>query len=86
LSRFEKLVNKFQSKPEPRDFRWGEFLTLMKGLGFTLDQSGGGSHCHFYLDSDVNKVIETFRPHPDSLLRTYQIKAIVAKLKEWGVI
>lgn len=86
MSRFDKLVNKFESKPEPKDFRWSEFLTLMKGLGFKLDQSKGGSHCYFYLDSDVNKVIDTFRPHPNSLLRAYQIKEIVTKLKEWGVI
>lgn len=78
--RFERFLT------VPKDFRWDEFVTVMENLGFDLDQSGGGSHGHFILRADPDKVIAIYRPHPNGIMYPVQIKETMKKLKEWGVL
>lgn len=72
--------------PVPKDYSWSDFVTLMSGFGFYLDQSGGGSHCKFVYEHDEALVINAFRPHPDPVLPVYYIKQIKTRLKELGHI
>lgn len=58
----------------------------MNDLEFEFDSSAGGSHGHFVLRSDKDKTISTYRPHPSGIMYVAQIKEIVKKLKEWGVL
>lgn len=85
MSKKQKLRDRFYTRPSPRDFRWNELLTMMRGYGFSWDKSGGGSHGHFVLDADENKVIDISRPHPNGLLLQYQIDNIQCKLREWSI-
>lgn len=86
MSKKEKLLQRFLVRPCVTDFAWDDFVTLMKQLGFKLDEKSGGSHKHFVLDTDNNKVIDTYRPHPNGLLKAWQIKEVTNKLKEWQLI
>lgn len=86
MSKKQKLLRKFLANPPPKDFHWNDLETLLGQFGFKLDQSGGGSHVSFLNDSDLGKVIFTYRPHPDGILRTYQIREIRELLNEWGMI
>lgn len=84
MAKFAKLKQRFLS--DPKDFTWDELVRLMQGLGFSLDQSGGGSHCRFVLKSDASIIVNAFRPHPDGTLRRYQIREIRNYLQERGLI
>lgn len=87
MSKAQKRINKFISKPPPKDFRWEEFVVLMDDLGFDFEFSGGGSsHGHFTLREDPEKTISSYRPHPSGTLFVAQIKEVVSRLKEWGVL
>lgn len=86
MSKKQKLRDRLLRKPPPKDFRWDELVTLMDQFGFDLDMSGGSSHGHFVLREDPNKVIDTYRPHPGGIMYAVQLRQIVEKLSEWGVL
>ena len=84
MSTKKKLQEKLQRIPPPKDFRWDDLVTVMDHLGFDLDQSGGGSHKHFVLRSDADKIVDIYRPHPNGIMYGTQLREIVEKLKDWG--
>ena len=87
MSKKEKLLNRFLTRPCIKDFTWDDFVTLMKQLDFKLyEKSGGGSHKYFIFNKDENKIINTSKPHPSGLLKEWQIKEVTDKLKEWQLI
>lgn len=87
MSKKDKLLNRFLLRPPVKDFSWDDFVTLMNQLGFSLhEKSGGSSHKYFILDSDENKIINTYKPHPSGLLKAWQIKEVTDKLQEWLII
>ena len=86
MSKNQKRQEKLTKTPPPNDFRWDELTVVMSDLGFDFDSSGGGSHGHFVLRVDKDKTISTYRPHPSGVMYAVQIKEIVKKLKEWGVL
>lgn len=85
MSKKQKLRDRFNKRPSPKDFRWEELLTMMRGYGFSWDQSGGGSHGHFVFNEDKDKVIDISKTHPNGILLQYQIDGIQSKLSEWGI-
>lgn len=86
MSKDRKRKDRLTKSPPPKDFRWEELVTVMNDLGFEFDASSGGSHGHFVLRSDSNKTISTYRPHPSGIMYVKQIKEIVSKLDEWGML
>lgn len=88
MSRRDKLRNRLFSRPYPKDFRFEDLVTVMRGLGFQLmEQSGGSSHKYFVRDLDGVEVrIDTSRPHPSGIMKTYQIKEIHEWLNQWGLL
>jgi len=84
MSQQEKLLAKLTTKPEPRDFKWSELATLLGGLGFELVK-GKGSRRKFY---HVGKktLINMHEPHPQNVLKSYQVREVVKKLKEMGLV
>ncbi|MEQ1600216.1 MAG: type II toxin-antitoxin system HicA family toxin [Methylophilaceae bacterium] len=87
MSKKDKLLNRFLIRPPVKDFTWDDFVTLMKQFDFKLNEkSGGGSHKYFVLNNDESKVIDTCKPHPNGLLKAWQIKEVTEKLKEWQLI
>ena len=86
MSKKQKLSNRFLQVPPIKDFRWEELISVMDHFGFDLDTSGGGSHGHFVMRNDADKVIDIYRPHPHGIMYGTQLKEITTKLREWGVL
>jgi hypothetical protein len=72
----EKLIERF--KRQPKDFRFDELTRLFRILGFEISQKGktSGSRIEF-----VNKEKElsygAHKPHPDSAIKSYEMKQIL---------
>lgn len=89
MAKQEKLRTRLFSKPYPKDVRFQEIVTVMRGFGFTHhEQSGGSSHCYFVrTDRDGEEQrIDSSRPHPSGIMKTYQIKEIHDWLVQWGLL
>lgn len=84
MSKKEKLIEKLKSKP--KDFTYDELKTLLNYLGFFEYNKGktSGSRVKF-LDKDSVK-IELHKPHPNNILKPYQINDIIEVLEKRGVI
>ena len=80
MSRKQKLINRLYLRP--KDFTYDEARTLLGLCGFTEDNKGrtSGSRVMF-----VNKILDrNFRlhkPHPNSILKDYQIKELFELIK-----
>jgi hypothetical protein len=85
MSRKSKIIEKILS--HPTDFTWDELKKVLKMLGYSELKGGSssGSRMAFY-NKDIDHVIRLHRPHPDNILKLYQIKLIVNELKEKGLI
>ncbi|NOT20453.1 MAG: type II toxin-antitoxin system HicA family toxin [Sideroxydans sp.] len=86
MSKEQKRKDRLTKTPPPKDFRWEELVSVMNDFGFEFDSSSGGSHGHFVLKSDKDKTISSYRPHPSGIMYSIQLKEIVKKLKEWGML
>lgn len=86
MSRIQKAREKFVRRPPPRDLRWEELVYTLATYGFELNQENGGSHHFFVLRRrGLHYRINAVRPHPDTVIKIYQIKEIVRKLADWGI-
>jgi len=67
----------------PKDFTFDEVRALLESCGYVLLKGGktGGSRIKFRLGK---KVFTMHKPHPRKELLEYQIKDILAELKEEG--
>jgi len=85
MSKKEKLIKRLKSRP--KDFTYNEMKTLLKSLGFDEISKGktSGSRVAF-ASKKLNGRLLLHKPHPKNILKDYQIKEAVKKLKEWGVI
>jgi len=82
MAQIDKLVKKLLSLP--KDFTWDELTKVLAHFGYTEVKTGktGGSRRKF---ADVDgHVISLHQPHPDSIMKHYQLKEVVASLKEKG--
>lgn len=87
MSKKEKLLQRFLTNPPVKDFRWEELVTMMGHLGFELHEpKGGSSHKYFVSKSDPSRDIDACRPHPNGILKSYQIREIRDQLQSWELI
>jgi hypothetical protein len=79
MTRREKLIKRFLSIP--KDFTWEELVTLLSGFGFEEVNTGktGGSRRRFLNDGGV--IITLHEPHPQNILKRYQIEQIIKILQ-----
>ena len=84
MSKIEKLVERLKSKP--KDFTYDELKNLLNNLGFNEQNKGktSGSRVKFIKDGIAE--IELHKPHPNNILKPYQIKDVIEKLKKGGMI
>ena len=84
MSRLEKEIERLKSKP--KDYTYDEAKSLLNKLGFFENNKGrtSGSRAEFVNEKNVQ--IELHKPHPKNILKHYQIKDIIEKLKEGGLI
>ena len=84
MSKQEKLVHRFKSKPA--DFSWGELKSLLSGFGYLLSTGGktGGSRVKFMHQERPPVIMH--KPHPNPVLKRYQVDQILEFLKKEGVL
>jgi len=79
MSQKEKLIKRVRSNP--KDFTFRELEVLMRELGFQKADSGktSGSAVKF---SNGEKALFLHRPHPQNILKPYQIRDLINLLNE----
>jgi len=84
MSKKEKLLNRFKSKPN--DFTYNELKSLLNYLGFIEynNEKTTGSSVKF-IDHSGRK-IELHKSHPSNIIKSYKIIDIIEKLEEWRKI
>ena len=85
MSKKDKLLKRLKSKP--LYFTYDELKTLLNYLGFNEYNKGktSGSRVMFF-DVNSNEVIRLHKPHPNNILKEYQLKQIIITLRKIGVI
>jgi predicted RNA binding protein YcfA (HicA-like mRNA interferase family) len=78
MSQYEKLLDRLKQKP--KDFTWSELKTLLAGLGYK-QELGRGSRRKFVHEKTA-AIISLHEPHPGKILKAYQVKEVLAHLKE----
>lgn len=81
----EKLVERFKKKP--KDFTYEETITLLAYFGYHVHNKGAtsGSRVRFK-NEELGIYIDIHRPHPDSIMKEWMIKAIYLHLKSNGLL
>lgn len=69
----------------PKDFTYNEAKRILNNFGFYEDNKGktSGSRVSFI---NNNVKIELHKPHPNNILKPYQVKILLDKLRELEVI
>ena len=80
MSKFEKLLVRLLTYPV--DFTYIELRTMLKYIGYK-ELEGTGSRVCFKKDRHK---IKLHKPHPESILKRYQIKLIIDELKKEGLL
>lgn len=84
MSRKEKILEKLKSKP--KDFTYDEAKNILKNIGFYESNKGKTSGSKVIFRNEYNQKIGLHKPHPNKILKTYQINEIVKLLEEWRII
>ena len=84
MSRLEKEIERLKSKP--KDYTYDEVKNLLNKLGFYENNKGSTSGSRVEFINEKNVQIELHKPHPKNVLKHYQIKDIIEKLREGGLI
>lgn len=79
MTRREKLISRLHQKP--RDFTWDELISLLSSFGFEQRNTGktGGSRRRFIHPN--GSIINLHEPHPQKVLKRYQIDLVVEILE-----
>jgi predicted RNA binding protein YcfA (HicA-like mRNA interferase family) len=84
MERKDKLLERLRRRP--RDFTWNELTTLLRRLGFRQVRTGktGGSRRRFIHPDGC--LISLHEPHPERILKRYQIDQILETLEREGML
>lgn len=82
MSKTQKVIDRLLSYP--KDFTWDEMIIVLNHLGYKKLPGGktGGSRRKF-ADASGHLII-LHEPHPANLLKQYQLKEVIGKLRETG--
>jgi hypothetical protein len=80
MSSSDKLVVRFLSCP--KDFTYSELKTLLLSFGYKEAQGSGSRVCF----TKKNHKIKLHKPHPDNVLKRYQLDLIATELTNEGLI
>jgi predicted RNA binding protein YcfA (HicA-like mRNA interferase family) len=78
VSKRGKALQRLLSKPT--DFTWSELVTVMEGFGYTLKTTGGSGRKFIHAHTGAAAFLH--EPHPGKILKAYQIRDILAHLKQ----
>jgi len=82
MTKFEKLSSRFQTRP--KDFTYDELRRILRGFGYT-ELQGSGSRVVFF-NKKIKHNIKLQKPHPENILKTYQIDLVLNELKSNDLI
>jgi hypothetical protein len=84
MAKIDKTIDRMLSLP--KDFSWAELQKVLNHFGYEELQHGktGGSRRKFV--DEQNHVISLHKPHPQNILKNYQLKQVIEQLKEKGVL
>ena len=84
MSRRDKLLERFLSRS--KDITFNETATLMRHYGYYIASGGktGGSRVSF--TDGKGDYIRLHKPHPDNILKLYQVDDIITALSERGLL
>jgi hypothetical protein len=77
LSKQQKAITRLLAKPV--DYTWNELAFLMTGFGYELRTSGGSGRK--FIDPATKAIMFLHEPHPSSVLKEYQIRAVIRFLR-----
>lgn len=77
----DTLIEKLLRKPMPRNFTVRELDLLMSKCG-CIKRNGGRGSSIAYFHTTSNRILQFDGPHPGNELYTYQIKMVIAFLRE----
>lgn len=85
MSKMQKLIERFLSKP--RDFTYDEAKKMLGGFHYIECNKGktSGSRVAF-INKETGHIIRLHKPHPDNILKFYQLNDIEEELKKQGLI
>lgn len=84
MTRKEKLFDRLKSKP--KDFTIDETTALLEFLGYRLSNKGKTSGSRIcYLHKNHGAIL-LHRPHPSNILKAYQVKQLIEKLEDEGLL
>lgn len=79
MSKVEKLIKKL--KLRPKDFTWDEMLKVLNYFGFEQIAQGKTSGSRRKFVNDEKQIISLHEPHPQKVLKSYQLDIIIDYLK-----
>lgn len=80
MSKKDKLIRRLKTKP--KDFTYEEAKMVLNNFGFIEDNKGKTSGSKVVFMNKNNKKVELHKPHPNKILKPYQINIIIKILKE----
>jgi hypothetical protein len=85
MSRKEKIVARFLSKP--RDFSYEELVSFLKIFGYEEVKTGRTSEsARAFVKNSSGQLIRLHKPHPENVLRIYQIDLITLEFKKQNLL
>lgn len=84
MGKKEKLLKKLLSNP--KDYRWDELTALLSVWGYYEASPGktGGSRRKFFCEG--RQPLYFHKPHPKGILKQYQVKDVIEKLMQEGIL
>lgn len=85
MSKIEKLLKRFLSKP--KDFTYEELKKLLSSFGYKEESAGstGGSRVRFK-NAVSGHEVKLHKPHPRPFLKPYQQEHVEETLRKEGLI
>ena len=81
MSKKEKIIERLKSKP--KDFTYDEAKQVLNMFGFIENNKGKTSGSKVIFKNELKNIdIVLHKPHPNNVLKPYQINEIIKKLKE----
>ncbi len=85
MGKFEKAVARLKSKP--RDFTYEELRRILNGLGYKEKSGGKTSGIRVaFVHPDSGHIIRLHKPHPENVLKAYQVELILEELSNKDLI
>ncbi len=84
MTKVNKLRKRFITKP--KDFTWNELRSLLVGMGYGEFNDGKNSGSRVRFVHDLYGDIMLHKPHPNSHLKTYQVRQLLEQLEKEGLL